>query len=171
MPLRIAAAGCDSRPTFQLQRREAEGIANEMETSLLETAGSSNRYTREPEAIFGGAANDLPDVCDRATLDDLRAEGDGLLSELVGIFQSELSRGLGQLSHALAARDCSAVARIAHTLKGTAGNFGARHMYDMAARIDQTARAGHTEQAAAIFEDFRCECERVRRYLAAEVKL
>ncbi|MBV8056361.1 MAG: Hpt domain-containing protein [Deltaproteobacteria bacterium] len=111
----------------------------------------------------------LGEACDRATLDELRAEVDTLLPELVRIFQSELTKALDELARAFERHDCVAAARIAHTLKGSAGTFGATHMHEMAAKIDQAARAGQPAQAAAMFGEFRSECERVRDYLAATV--
>ena len=84
-------------------------------------------------------------------------------------FLSELTKGLDELARALEARDYTAAAHLAHTLKGTAGTFGATHMHEVAAKIDQAARAGQADQATAMFAEFRSECERVRNYLAAEV--
>jgi two-component system, sensor histidine kinase and response regulator len=120
---------------------------------------------------LSGSVDNSGEVCDRATLDELRAEGDNLLPELIGIFQTELTKALDELAHALETRDCAAAARISHTLKGTAGTFGATHMHEMAAKIDQAARTGQTDQASAMFAEFRSECERVRACLAAEVKV
>jgi HPt (histidine-containing phosphotransfer) domain-containing protein len=131
---------------------------------------TTNGSSRNDEAACGELADDLSEVCDRATLDELWAEGDSLLPALVGIFQTEVTKGLDELTRALAARDCAAVARIAHTLKGNAGIFGAIHMREMAANIDQAARAGHDDQATVMLGEFRSECERVRSYLDAELK-
>jgi CheY-like chemotaxis protein len=110
------------------------------------------------------------DTCDRATLADLRAEGGTLLAELVAIFQTELTKSLEALRHALEDRDAAAVARVAHTLKGTAATFGATSMREQAAMIDQSARTGQIEQAAQMFETFRSECESVRTYLASAIE-
>jgi HPt (histidine-containing phosphotransfer) domain-containing protein len=54
--------------------------------------------------------------------------------------------------------------------QGSAGTFGATHMSEIAARIDKAARAGEADQATASFDEFRSECERVRRYLATELE-
>ncbi|MBV8358052.1 MAG: PAS domain S-box protein [Deltaproteobacteria bacterium] len=134
-------------------------------------ATSANGFAPNGEATSSGSGDNPGEVCDRATLDELRAEGDTLLQELVGIFQMELTKGLDELARALEAHDDAAVARIAHTLKGTAGTFGATNMREMAAQIDQAARAGRADQASAMFADFRSECERVRTCLASEVKV
>jgi len=133
-------------------------------------AAPANGFSANGEAASITSADNLGEACDRATLDELQAEGDTLLPELVGIFQRELTKALDELAGALEGHDCAAAARIAHTLKGSAGTFGATHMHEMAAKIDQAARANQPAQAAAMFGEFRSECERVRDYLAAAVK-
>jgi HPt (histidine-containing phosphotransfer) domain-containing protein len=139
------------------------------ETFARATA-ASNDFASQAETPPAASASDPGEACDRATLEELRAEGDNLLSELVAIFQIELTKGLDELAHALAVCDCPAVAHIAHTLKGTAGTFGAKRMHAMAASIDQAARAGQNDRAAALFADFRSECQRVRRFLAGQIQ-
>jgi hypothetical protein len=132
---------------------------------------STNGCSPNGEAAGIGSADNIGEVCDRATRDELRAEGDTLLPELVGIFRTELTMGLDELARAIEARDCTAIARIAHTLKGTAGTFGARIcMRWWPKSIKPHAPAGQADQAAVMFGEFRSECERVRRYLAAEIK-
>ena len=147
---------------------ESKPLATAAKTLPIAAAASTNGSSPRAAAGSGEPAKGVTEVCDRATLDELRA--DGLLAELAAIFQAELAKGLDELARALATRDCAAVARIAHTLKGTAGVFGAPHMREMAASIDQMARAGQADQATAMFAEFRSECERVGNYLAAEVK-
>jgi CheY-like chemotaxis protein/HPt (histidine-containing phosphotransfer) domain-containing protein len=132
------------------------------------TAPAPNGFTPKGEAECNRSRGS--EACDRTTLDELRAESDDLLRELVGIFQTELTKGLDELARALEAYDCPRAARVAHTLKGTAGTFGATHMHKMATRIDQAARAGHAAQAAAMLGEFRSECERVRGFLTTEAK-
>jgi HPt (histidine-containing phosphotransfer) domain-containing protein len=127
-------------------------------------------YAPKAEAASNEPASGFGEVCDQTILDELRSEADNLLADLVRIFQTELTKALEELTRALAAHDCPAVARIAHTLKGTAGTFGAKRMHAMAARIDQAARAGQADQATAMVVDFRSECERVRNFLTVEVK-
>jgi HPt (histidine-containing phosphotransfer) domain-containing protein len=129
------------------------------------TDGSSpgaERPSCEPE-------NDISGPCDPTILDELRAEDESLLKELVGIFQSEATEALGKLYRALIACDCATAARIAHTLKGSAGNFGAAQLQEIAARMDQAASAGHPDEALGMYEDLCSEYSRVCRYLVAEI--
>ena len=153
------------------QSSSAPIVRSEPETESFPTVPATFSNGSAPK---DGTASDESgtdgEVCNRATLDKLRAEGDSLLPELVEIFRSELTKALDELARALEAGDCAGAARVAHTLKGTAGTFGATHMHEMAATIDQAARDCQADQATAMFAEFRSECERVRRYLAAEVK-
>lgn len=132
--------------------------------------GTNNGASPTSERLLGPPVERPDEVCDRVTLDGLWAEGDSLLPELVGMFQSELTTALDELGRALTARDWAATARIAHTLRGSAGTFGATHMHELATRIDKAARAGEADQVTATYDEFRSECERVRRYLAAELE-
>lgn len=52
-------------------------------------------------------------------------EGDDLLSKLVDMFVSEVPLQLAALEEVLIKGDVGATRLAAHTLKGTAGNFGA----------------------------------------------
>jgi CheY-like chemotaxis protein/HPt (histidine-containing phosphotransfer) domain-containing protein len=156
---------------LSLQEQPFHAAVTENEAPPKESQAAPGDATLPTHSVPGDEntrSADSDKICDPATVGELRAEGEGLLPELVDIFQIELTKGLDELAHALDTRDCLAVARIAHTLKGTAGTFGATRMHEMAARLDQTARMGHADEAAAMFEQFRTECERVRSYLTAE---
>jgi histidine phosphotransfer protein HptB len=131
-------------------------------------SGRQQQMSRLTNEASSQQAKEPCDICDRATLEELRA--DGLLPDLIRIFQTELAKALDELANALAQNDCAVVARVAHTLKGTAGTFGAIRMHQMSAGLDQAARANQVEHADAMFGEFRSECERVRDYLAAELE-
>ena len=146
--------------------RQSERMARENRPT---TASPGTISSVNSQTAIRQSDEELDAVCDRATLDELRAEGDNLLHDLVAVFLTELTKGLDQLAHALEVRDCAAIARIAHTLKGSAGTFGAARMHQMAARIEQAANGGQADETNAMFGDFRAECERVRKYLLTQV--
>jgi HPt (histidine-containing phosphotransfer) domain-containing protein len=73
-----------------------------------------------------------------------------------------------ELAQVLDAGDCARAAVIAHTLKGTAGTFGAKRMQELAAAIDQAARAGSVDKASSILEELHFACEQVREVLEAQ---
>ena len=111
------------------------------------------------------AAADVP--IDENTIRELRAEGDGLLSDLVQMFIDEVPGQLAVLDAAIAKGDPGAARITAHTLKGTAGNFGASRMQALASAIEMKGREGSLEGAVALFAQLQDECARVRAALEA----
>ena len=106
-------------------------------------------------------------ACDSVTIAALREEGDDLLAELIDIFEVETPRQIAQLERALAASDSSVATRLAHTLKGTAGIFGAVMMESLAAQMEIAARRGLIAEAAAIYPQLRAEIARVTAALGS----
>jgi HPt (histidine-containing phosphotransfer) domain-containing protein len=106
-------------------------------------------------------------ACDSAAIAALRDEDDGLLAELIDIFAAEAPRQMGQLEQALSDRESSIAARIAHTLKGTAGIFGAFEMESLAAEIEHAARRASFSAAIAAYPRLQAEIARVMAALAA----
>jgi HPt (histidine-containing phosphotransfer) domain-containing protein len=184
----------DSPRTVNFLRRVIEGWSTKPQRlpAQLQTSQTSSPAVTKPEAVgasfenfppdkltnssslgaerpSGESASNLPDACDPTILDELRTEDETLLRELAGIFQGEVTKALGELDRALTAGDCPAAARIAHMLKGSAGNFGATQLQELAARMDQAASTGHADEATGLYENLRSECERVCLYLVAEI--
>lgn len=104
---------------------------------------------------------------DRQVIQNLRDEGDNLLQDLVEMFIGEVPNQLATLEAAVANKDAGATRLIAHTLKGTGGNFGAVRMQELAAAIEEKGRNGSLEGAAALLVLLRDECARVREALEA----
>jgi len=148
---------------------EPEAVRTSFKNFPLDEVANSSLVTAEHPS--GVLASDLRDACDPTTLNELRTEDEALLGELVDIFQLEVTKALGELDRALTAGDCSAAARIAHMLKGSAGNFGATQLQKIATKMDQAASAGHSDEATGLYEILRSECERVCRYLIAVTNL
>ncbi|HVB81448.1 MAG TPA: Hpt domain-containing protein [Candidatus Binataceae bacterium] len=112
------------------------------------------------------AANGAP--VDREVIQNLRDEGENLLSELVEMFIVEVPGQLATLEAALAKDDAGATRLTAHTLKGTGGNFGAARMLALATALEEKGRDGSLEGASALLVALRAECLRVRKALEAE---
>jgi CheY-like chemotaxis protein/nitrogen-specific signal transduction histidine kinase len=90
-----------------------------------------------------------PPVYDRAVALK-RVDGDeGLLRELVELFLDDGPRVLQELRDALAAGDAARVRRAAHTLKSSAGTFGAADAGAAAERLEILARTGDLSGAPA----------------------
>ena len=80
-----------------------------------------------------------------------RVGGDAeLLKELGQLFIEEYPRLLAELRDAHRRGDAQEVERAAHSLKGSAVNFGARRAVDAAARIEQLGRDGTLDSVAEL---------------------
>jgi HPt (histidine-containing phosphotransfer) domain-containing protein len=114
---------------------------------------------------FLNTTNDAP--VDRQVIQNLRDEGENLLSDLVEMFIGEVPGQLATLEDALASKDAGAIRLTAHTLKGTGGNFGAARMLELASAIEEKGRKGSLDGAGALLILLRAECDRVRAALEA----
>ncbi len=151
------------------QKTPADGHAGDVAGVI--TSASEPIATAAPNgsatASLGALAIDA--VCDQETINQLRLEGEDFLRELIQLFNVEVPKGKLELAQVLDARDCARAAVIAHTLKGTAGTFGAKRMQELAAAIDQAARDDSVDEASSMLEELRSECERVCEVLEAQV--
>jgi HPt (histidine-containing phosphotransfer) domain-containing protein len=70
------------------------------------------------------------------------------VSELAGIVRTDLGTYAANLAAAYAAGDLEDVRRLAHGVKGAAGNVAARDVCSLASAIDNGLRAGQMDAAA-----------------------
>ncbi len=105
---------------------------------------------------------------DRAALDELRAEGEELLTELFALFDAEAPAGLATICAACERGDLKTAGIQAHRLKGSAAGLGAKRLQDLCGAVEQAARANQPAQANALLGQLRAECTRVQEEIAAE---
>jgi HPt (histidine-containing phosphotransfer) domain-containing protein len=91
------------------------------------------------------------------------------VAELAGMFLDDARSGLQALEEAVEEGDAPAVERVAHTLKGSSGNMGARRMSDLCAQLEDAGAAGDFARSTELLERLREEFGRVDRALGAEV--
>ena len=85
-----------------------------------------------------------------------------VVSELAGIVRTDLGSYARDLQTAYAAGTLDEVRRLAHAIKGAAGNVAARAVCTLAAAIDNGLRAGDTSVAAQT-PDLIAACGRLER--------
>jgi two-component system sensor histidine kinase/response regulator len=105
---------------------------------------------RAPEAVTPGRSTpadvaepaDLPSVEGLDRADGLRRVGGNhkLYVKLLRQFASQQADAVGQIRVALATRDSESATRLAHTLKGVAGNLGAGAVQAAAAAVEKLLR-------------------------------
>lgn len=86
----------------------------------------------------------LIDLCDDENPDFFR--------NLVGEFERHAELRLAEMKHAAAARDGEGLYRSAHSLRGSAGNVGAKHMASLLADLQRVGHEGPLERATGLIE-------------------
>lgn len=76
-----------------------------------------------------------------------------LLKEIAAIFLEDYPNSLAEIHKAIANSDPSRLETSAHTLKGSAANFGARIAVDAALRLEQMGRARLMERCTDALRD------------------
>lgn len=109
-------------------------------------------------------------VLDQSVIDVLRSltppgEPD-VLNEVLSLFLAEVPPRLEKLRNAQAAGDIELIHRIAHSLKGSAGNIGANAMFAVCKELDEKSRAGDTGAAGPLIEALGVEYSRVEAEIA-----
>jgi CheY-like chemotaxis protein len=90
-----------------------------------------------------------------------------LLQEIIGLFLEDCPRQLGEIRQALAANDAPSVYRATHTLKGSAGNFGAQYLMAVAQHLEARAREENLPASREAFATLEYEAERLMARLTA----
>ena len=113
-------------------------------------------------------------VLDPAVLNTLRkltspGEPD-VLQEVLKLFLDDVPARLTRLRNAWASRNIEEVQRAAHSLKGSAGNIGARRLHALCSQLDDKGRSGDLDALGplvdALGEEFdKVEAE-IRRVIA-----
>jgi two-component system sensor histidine kinase/response regulator len=125
------------------------------------------RWTSRVEDSTGGDGLDEP--LDEVVLAGLRELGDAdLLSELSTMFVDASSSSLTALREAVEEGDPLTVERVAHTLKGAAGNMGAPGMAAICAELQDLGASEDLRGAAELVGRLEKEFGRVRPALEAE---
>lgn len=90
---------------------------------------------------------------------------------LASLFVQETRKRHQEILEAVEANDLESILRVAHTIKGTAGNFGADDLYSLCREIEGSARAGNMEDIRAALPRFRHVVEDVCAAWAPQAEL
>ena len=114
-----------------------------------------------------GGAVDPAVIADLRQLSD--STGGDLLRSLVGQFATNTAEGLATMRNVVIAGEMGQVAAVAHGIKGSSGNVGARTMAEMCAALESAAKEGNAARASDLLDALEREFERVRAALDMEV--
>ena len=127
---------------------------------------------RVPGAEDGESHADGP--LDRKVISGLRGlQGEDetdIVAELAGMFLDDARPRLSALEEAVLSDDAPAVERLAHTLKGSSANMGARGMSALCARLEDAGASGDLSQGFRLLERLKEEFVRVDRAFEAEIR-
>jgi HPt (histidine-containing phosphotransfer) domain-containing protein len=111
------------------------------------------------------------DALDLAALDRLdRIGGREFVVEMIDLFLEHSQHRVEAARHALSQPDPRELYRAAHSLKSTSANVGARHLQQVAARLEALAAAGGGGEAEGLVEEVERCYEQVSGRLEAERK-
>jgi HPt (histidine-containing phosphotransfer) domain-containing protein len=129
------------------------------------------RLFEQPESP-PGAADRVPPVAIDAVRLEMIAEvmaDDATLAEFVEVFLCNAAERIAQISRLLDTVDLQAAGREAHTLLGTAGNFGAFCLSEPAADLRRACDMGDADRArevaAELKQAWRTASEAIRDWL------
>ena len=107
--------------------------------TLIETV---QRFLKRAEASRRAGADDLPSIAGLDTADGLSRVGGNrmLYRKLLRQFVDQQATVIAQVTEALAANDVARAERLAHSLKGVAGNIGAHPIRFAAADLEKSIR-------------------------------
>jgi two-component system, sensor histidine kinase and response regulator len=106
---------------------------------------------------------------DREVIESLRELGGSeMLSELGQMYLDNVRSGLATLQKALEEGDASTVQRVAHTLRGSSSNMGAKRMASLLAKLQDVGASQIISDGPELLERLEAEFERVRPALEVE---
>lgn len=112
--------------------------------------GVSAPAVAEASSVSVAKAPDDGEVLDSNTLHNLRQMqsmgGDAVLNELLGLYRQEFPRLIADLREAAEKKNLEKLALDACTLRGSAGNYGARRLVSLCAELEVYAKSGQTDQ-------------------------
>lgn len=84
------------------------------------------------------------------------------LEDLIPLFMAKRREDIAAWAEALERGDVVALAAIGHRVKGTCASYGFKPLGEMGRELEDVARAGALDQAAALLEEFRSYVDTVQ---------
>jgi HPt (histidine-containing phosphotransfer) domain-containing protein len=137
-------------PLLSESQPGAEAVVTVVPSSKCEPAA------RESEVVVGAEVVSVGDQQNTIAADTIlnreelmsRVGGDQELIEiLAGAFRDDAPRHVAAFSNALAANDAQAAKKVAHTIKGCAGNLAGIRLRDYAKTLELSVASGNLDEA------------------------
>jgi two-component system sensor histidine kinase/response regulator len=128
--------------------------------------------TSEAKPAVAAEAKDLARVLDTSVLEKLRkALGDkrkDFIASLIDLFIADTQTRLQALGDAINSQDATALRQVAHALKGSCANVGAKRMSELCDILEEKGLANSLEGASGFVVHLEEEFERVKQALKPE---
>ena len=160
---RALEAGMDDYVSKPVSRKELDAVLGRWisGTPAYRLPGAEVRETRAATPLDRGVI---------ASMRGLQVEGEtDIVAELAGMFLGDARPRLSALEEAVQNDDAPAVESLAHTLKGSSSNMGARGMSALCARLEVAGASGDLSQSFRLLERLKEEFVRVNRAFEAEI--
>ena len=88
-----------------------------------------------------------------------------LLKEIVDIYCQEYPKQLSRIQQAIDKNDTATVGEVAHTVKGTVGNFGAKSAFEAALSLEKIGKNGKLSETLSAFGALKEKLEQLEQEL------
>jgi HPt (histidine-containing phosphotransfer) domain-containing protein len=153
---RCLTAGMDGYLSKPILRQELRDLLHEYEALPAQALDVSHPQ----EQVQCRPSDEDAEPADCRSLKDYLAGNSQLLSELIKIYLSQWPSLLAAAQHALQEKNGRDLARVAHTIKGSAGNILAHASVQIAERLEAVAVEGDftraQEMIGALQEEMKC---------------
>jgi CheY-like chemotaxis protein len=158
---RCLAAGMDGYLPKPVQVQELLDLVRKYEALPAHTLAVSHPQEQEERRPPGDESEQL----DRCALLDRLGGDSQLLSELIEIYLSQSPSLLAAARRALQEKNGRELARVAHSIKGSAGNFLARAALETAERVEACAEQADFSRAREAMSALEEELQRLEHAL------
>ena len=151
---RCLAAGMDDYVTKPIDRRRLQEVLDQW----LGAAVPEPRSDDVP--VDSGAALDL------SHLQSIVGHEPATIRSYLELFHQATGPLVADVGGAIQRRDAAAVARVAHTLRGSCGSIGALGMADVVGRLEDRSRSGEWDAIEELYRHLEQSYQQVRTFTA-----
>jgi CheY-like chemotaxis protein/HPt (histidine-containing phosphotransfer) domain-containing protein len=164
-PVRLESLeGVLQRALLKVEPKLRNGAANESADSESPVDAPLDR-----EVIAGLRELDAPASGETSSIEP-NSPRPSVLRDLADLFLRDARPKLQRMGAALDRKDFAALGSIAHSLKGSASNLGARRLAELCASLEKTTRAADSQGAEDLFHETTAEFHRVEAALVVEMQ-
>jgi CheY-like chemotaxis protein len=154
---RCLAAGMDAYCSKPVNPKR---LIETIETLLAKHGVAGNGETSLPMGTESARANEKRAPFDLDSLLARCMQSASVVSEVLNEFEAQAGTDLARLEQSVSSGDSEKTARIAHALKGAAGVLSAQALTQIAAELEQMARAGNLQHVEQPMGRLRLELQR-----------